>query len=557
MRPGLEQLRLLVWLKWRLMWRTFRRHKSAAVGAVLAMVVFVPISLVAGAGCLAGFLLLDPAPAEHLLRGVMLAAYLLWLLSPLFGYALTEDYDISKLFLFPVSPRTILAGTIFGSVVDLGVLVLLPMMAAVVVGFTKSLWGLPVVVAAVGLFLFHTLALSQAVVLSSAGMLRSRRARDVMVVLFPLLLTAFYVGSQMLPHRLAKVNWSRVLESRTWEVVNYLPSGLAARAIGGAARGEYVSAVGFLAVLAAVAVGTLYAAGWLVELLYAGEEVGTRARRRKADMERESAIGERPEGGQVSWLGRRLSPVVQAVADKELKYIVRDPYFKHMAMMMVYTLAVIIVVILRPWRGEGLTLEVGSATLWGASGFVMMMECQILFNILGTEGPAAGGLFMFPSSRREMVIGKNAAFFAALSGVNFAVAVIMCALARELHLAPGVFVWMELATVMFIACGNPVSVYFPVRVVVKGWGVRRQSASRGMIQGLIYMAALGAAGCLTLPVLAAVVVPTYWISSFWLAVTIPVAVVYASLCYLVSLRVTGAGLLRREVEIAEALRREE
>ncbi len=431
------------------------------------------------------------------------------------------------------------------------------MMAAVVVGFTKSVWGLPVVVAAVGLFLFHTLALSQAVVLSSAGVLRSRRARDVMVVLFPVLLTAFYVGSQMLPQRLAKVNWSRVLESRTWEVVNYLPSGLAARAIGGAARGEYVSAVGFLVVLAAVAVGTLYAAGWLVELLYAGEEVGTRARRRKADVARESAIVERPEGGRVSWLGRRLSPVVQAVADKELKYIVRDPYFKHMAMMMVYTLAVMIVVILRPWRGEGLTLEVGSATLWGASGFVMMMECQILFNILGTEGPAAGGLFMFPSSRREMVIGKNAAFFAALSGANFAVAAIMCALARELHLALGVFVWMELATVMLISCGNPVSVYFPVRVVVKGWGVRRQSASRGITQGLIYMAALGAAGCLTLPVLAAVVVPTYWISSFWLAVTIPVAVAYASLCYLVSLRVTEAGLLRREVEIAEVLRREE
>ncbi len=525
------------------------------------MVIFLPIALMAGAGCLAGFFLLEPRGAEHLLRAVLLGAYLLWLLSPLFGYALTEDYDISKLFLFPLSARTILAGTILGSVVDLGVLVLLPSMAAVVIGFSKSVWAFPVVVVSLGLFLFHALALSQAINLSSAGMLRSRRARDMMVVVVPLLLTSFYVGMQILPRRLVKANWSRALESQTWETINYLPSGLAARAIGGAARGEYVSALGFLLLLAAVSLGTLYLAGWLVERLYRGEVVSAPARRRAAGAataaRKRGLVREWAARKWSAWAGGRVPPVVQAVAGKELKYVVRAPYFKHMLVMMVYVLAVLVVVVLRPWHKGGSGLEIGDLALWGGAGVVLMMECQVLFNIFGTEGPAASVLFMFPSARREIVIGKNGAAFAALSGVHLAAAVILCGVARKLQLGAVVFVWMELATVIFMCCGNLVSVFFPVRLVVRGWMIRQQSATRGVTTGLVALAAMGIAGCLALPALAAVVVPTYWANSLWLAVTIPAAVAYAWILYRISLDLTEAALVKREIEIGEALRQQD
>ena len=563
MREGLEKLRLLFWLKWRLMLRMYQRQMSAAVGAILGIVIFVPLALAVGGGCLAGFLLLEPWGAEHLLRGVLLGAYLLWLLSPLFGYALTEDYDISKLFVFPLSPRLILAGTILGSVIDLGVLILLPTVLAVVIGFTKSVWAFPVVVGSLGLFLFHALALSQAINLSSAGVLRSRRARDIMVVAIPLLLTVFYVGMQALPHRLVRVNWSRVLEGRTWEIINYLPSGLAARAIGGAARGEYVPALGLLLALAAVSVGTLYLAGWLVERLYGGEVVSAPARRRAARPAGaalpEGAEAARPasRGRLAGWLEERLGPAAQAVMDKEVKYFARDPYFKHILVMMVYMLAVLIVVFLRPWHGEGLSLNVGDVTLWAGTGLVLMMESALVFNMFGTEGPAASVLFMFPSSRREIVIGKNLAGFAALSAANVAAAVLLSALARKLYLAPLLLLWMELGTAMLISCGNFVSVLFPARVVVRGWGIRQQSASRGVTQGLVSLAALGVASGLMLPALAAVVVPTYWISLLWLTITIPVAVGYAGFLYRISLRLTEAALLKREIEVAEALRQQD
>jgi ABC-2 type transport system permease protein len=557
-KRNLGQLRLLFWLKWRLMLRMYQRQVSAAVGAILGLVIFLPIALLVGAGCLAGFLLLDPRPAEHLLRAVLLGAYLLWLLAPLFGYALTEDYDISKLFVFPVSARFILAGTILGSLIDLGVLMMLPAAAAVVIGFTKSVWALPIVAAAVGLFLFHALALSQAISLSSAGVLRSRRARDIMVVLIPLLFTVTYVAMQILPRHMAKVNWSRVLEGPTWDVINYLPSGLAARAIGGAARGEYLPALGFLAALGAISGATIYLAGWLVERLYAGEVVSAPVRRREA--RKPAAIPERRAEGRPEWLARvsdRLSPAVQAVAAKQLKYLARDPYYKHSLVGMVYALAVMVIVFLRPWDDGAGFANVTDLMLWGGTAFVLMMECQMLFNIFGTEGAAASVLFTFPSERREIVLGKNIALFAAVSAAHVVAAVVLCGLAQKLHLVAAVLVWMELGAAVLIACGNLVSVFFPVRVVVRGWKIQRQSSSRGIIQGLVSMGTLMVANCLAAPALAAVVVPTYWVSSLWFVLTIPIAVAYVWLLYRISLHLTEAALLRREIEVAEALGREE
>ena len=543
------------------MLRMYQRQVSAAVGAILGLVIFLPIALLVGAGCLAGFLLLEPRPAEHLLRAVLLGAYLLWLLAPLFGYALTEDYDISKLFTVPVSARFILAGTILGSLIDLGVLMMLPAAAAVVIGFTKSVWGLPIVAAAVGLFLFHALALSQAISLSSAGVLRSRRARDIMVVLIPLLFTGSYVAMQILPRHMAKVNWSRVLEGTTWDVINYLPSGLAARAIGGAARGEYLPALGFLVALGAISVATIYLAGWLVERLYAGEVVSAPVRRREArkPTAEPAAIPERRAEGRPGWLARvgdRLSPAVQAVAAKQLKYLARDPYYKHSLVGMVYALAVMVIVFLRPWDDGAGFANVTDLMLWGGTVFVLMMECQMLFNIFGTEGAAASVLFTFPSARREIVVGKNLALFAAVSAAHVVVAVVLCGLAQKLHLVAAVLVWMGLAAVVLISCGNLVSVFFPIRVVVRGWKIQRQSSSRGIIQGLVSMGTLMVANCLAAPALAAVVVPTYWVSSLWFVVTIPIAVAYVWLLYQISLRLTEAALLRRESEVAAALGRE-
>ena len=90
-------LRLLFGLKARLMWRVYTRNTSAAVGAILLVVFLGPFSLGLAFGCALGFRHLDAAMAPHLLQAILLGIYLLWLMSAVFGYALREEFDVTKL----------------------------------------------------------------------------------------------------------------------------------------------------------------------------------------------------------------------------------------------------------------------------------------------------------------------------------------------------------------------------------------------------------------------------------------------------------------------------
>lgn len=535
------------------MWRGYRRDKASALGVIFAIVFFLPVSIGIAISCAVGFFSLQPPMDEHLLRAVLLGVYLFWLFAPLMGYALNESYDITKLFVYPLSLRQIFTGAILGSLADFPVLFLLPTLLAALIGFTHHAIAFVFVLMSVALFLFHTLSLSQAVILASAGMLRSRRFRDVMMVLIPLFWIGYYVASQSLSRQLIKINWMSLLNSTAWEVINFLPSGLAARSIAAVERGAYGLALAFLLGLAAFSVGTIYLAGWLIQMVYAGEDVSPVMRRRKQttkDKEQPAVASLVPRpSSRASMFDLRL-PVVSAVADKELKYIFRDPYFKFRMMNLVYLLVIAVFMFLG--RSTRASLQnFGPATLWFVSAWVLMSEMQMSFNMFGTEGGAATMLFLFPSSRRQVLIGKNLTLFAALSVVNLAFMVILCALAGAAHMFAPLFCWMELATAVFIAVGNLTSIYLPYRVVMRGMRTQQQTAGRGCGYGFIYLGVSLLAFALLLPVLAALVLPTFWITPIWFALTIPLAVAYVIALYALSLHLAEPLLLQREADIIE------
>src|SRR5690349_11596600 len=114
----MRYLRLLFWLKWKLLWRGYRRSTSAAVGAILAILVLLPFALLIAVACGFGFIRLPPPDDEQLLRGVLLVIYLFWVMSPLLGYALSDSYDITKLLSYPITARQLFTGAILGSLID-------------------------------------------------------------------------------------------------------------------------------------------------------------------------------------------------------------------------------------------------------------------------------------------------------------------------------------------------------------------------------------------------------------------------------------------------------
>ncbi len=195
--------------------------------------------------------------------------------------------------------------------------------------------------------------------------------------------------------------------------------------------------------------------------------------------------------------------------------------------------------------------------LWGGLGLLLFSEANLLFNIFGNEGGAANILFLFPGERRQMLLGKNLTLFGALLLVNTVFLIVLSAVAGALGRFILLWFAMALALVVLMAVGNIVSIRFPYRVVLKGWRTRQHSAGRGFAYGFLYLEVTAAAFGLLLPVFAAFVLPSFLIPRAWLALTLPLAAVYAAGLYALGLHLAAPLLVARELPVIEKLTQEE
>jgi ABC-2 type transport system permease protein len=548
MTDPLRYLPLLLRLKCLLQWRSYRRDVSALVGALVGVGVLLPTALLLAVALVVCFLHFSPASGEHTLRAILLVFYLFWVSAPLLGYELYESFDVTRLFVYPLTSRQLFVGSLVSALVDLPTLFLLPIAVAILIGFSSSPLGYLLVLLHLALYLVHTLALSQGLFLAGSGLLRSRRARDLLLTLIPIAAGALYfLARHLAPRDVA--GW-RLL----WEGINYLPSGLAARGIAAAREGDLAASLAFALFLGLVAAATVGCAAGLLDRLYRGEvptasDVGS------------DATGDALGPGDVSRVGvwARLSerfPVVTAIVEKELKYLARDPYFKATLTALLYLVFFAAFIFAAPGASERLQ-RAGPAIFWVATVMLLLAELQMLFNAFGTEGAAAWLLFQFPASRRDILIGKNITLFLTLSLINLTFAAMLAFFTRAYHHVAPALVWMLLATLLFLAVGNLVSIWYPIRVIAQGWRIRQQSSGRGCLQAVLYNLTAYAAMILALPVLAALLIPAFWLPAAWLFLTIPLAAAYTAILYRWSLRLAEPLLLQRELEIIAVLTRDD
>lgn len=551
----MQHVLLLFWLKWKLMQRGYRRNTTAVFGVIIALLVFLPLSILI-AVVLGMVWRSAPEYGTNILTAALLGIYVLWLGAPLLGYSLNDSYDITRLFIYPLTVRQIFSGAVLGSLVDFPVLFMMPTLIAVLVSFgSASASALMIAIAAMALFLFQTLSLSQAVILGTSGVLRSRRYREIATLAVTFLWIAYYVTWQTAMRRTHSFDWRAVMQSPAWGAADWLPPGMAARAVSSAAHGSYAIAVAFLAVLALCTIATIYLASWLIERVYVGDEVGIRPRvtRQRAALHVPVAVREAREVGEEA-LAQRV-PVVWAMFEKELRYLVRDPYYKVVLMNFVYIFFVSLFAMFNNVQHIGSDVE-RLALAWGATALLLMMQTQIVCNIFGTEGAGAATLFLTPAPRRDILMGKNLSAVLGLSVVNLLYAAATSGAAGVLAAFPLLFCWLELALVAFIAVGNVASVYFPYRLVMRGWRIRQQSASRGCGYFFIYVGVMCAAGVILCPVLAALAVP-FFLAPAWLGLGIPLALLYAAGMYLLSLKLAAPMLAERETQILARVTAEE
>lgn len=258
-------VKTFVRLKSRLLLNTFRQGWVHGLGMVLSFVVMVPLGFV-------GFLVfsgarLRPDFGPLVLSGLFNLFFFGWAVGPLFLFGSDDTLDPGRLHHMPLRRIEKITGLTAASAIGPGPLATAIALAGVVIGFAPAGVGALIVVAAIVVEFLLCLTVSRALTTALAGILRSRRGRDVALVAGMLVLAALVFLPQILTIALRGTSFQELFAGAG--PLAWTPPGWAAQAIIASARGELIE--GSLWLVASGAFCGLLIAWWARSLDRMGE----------------------------------------------------------------------------------------------------------------------------------------------------------------------------------------------------------------------------------------------------------------------------------------------
>jgi ABC-2 type transport system permease protein len=243
--------RLLVQLKLRLLTNALRSSRAAK----LSFIVSTTFALLLAIGTflvLAGFR--GKATSVELTAIIFTVFAFGWLIAPIMVFGVDSTLDPATLALYPLRTRRLATGLLAASATGAWPLANVIGLLGVTVGLASGALGVVVAVIAVALQVLFCIALSRFVTTSLAGLLRSRRGRDLAAFLIVPLVALYEFFTQVVPKEASagKLRASSFTGLDSW--MRWLPPGLAAHAIQDASDGRPGLAIARLSALAAVIV---------------------------------------------------------------------------------------------------------------------------------------------------------------------------------------------------------------------------------------------------------------------------------------------------------------
>lgn len=369
---------LFLRLKLRLLRNALRTPSRAAfllVGLVLGLLLTGFLAI--------GYQVLRDDPPVATAAGILLAVVLAigWTTLPIAAFGVDETLDVSRLALLPIRRGPLLAGLLLAAALGVPALLTFLLLAAGAAAVTTTWAALPVAVVAVPLLTAMCLLLGRVVTSALSRLLRSRRGRDLAV-----LVGLGIVLAAQAPRLLAE-NVDEAGLLRIGDLLRWTPPGAGLSAVASASAGSWGPCLWELLYLAAF-VGLLVGA-WYVALgaaLVVVDASTTPPRRRFTGL-----LSLLPDG--------RLG----AVAAKDLRYAWRDPRLKlSWLQMMIFGLAV------------------PAFTLWDsgryappvAAMFSALLAASLGFNQFGPEGSGFWITVAATGSERQIRVdlaGRNLA----------------------------------------------------------------------------------------------------------------------------------------------------
>ncbi len=539
------QLTAIAALRWRMFVNGLRtkRGKMELVSRILITAAFA-LGGLGGFTAATGFAwyFVSQNKAEYLAT-LFWPILFFWQVFPVMATAFTNNPDSSELLRFPLNYSSYflirLAYGFFDPASALGCLGLFGILLGA--SFARPVlfpWTLLVVLT----FALFNLVLMLTVFAWLERWLAQRRTREIMGVLFVLVMLSFQLIGPMM-ERLEKKprpelgNATRIMV----QVQAVLPPGLAADAIAQVTHSHYlvgVSSLFFLAALTA-AIGSLL--HLRLRAQFRGENLSEAAAR--------PAVAQ-PQGLQVGWNLSGFSQPVAAVFEKEVRYLARSG---PMLLTLVMPLFMLVIFRLGPansLRHSNFLGRTPDMAFPGAVAYALLVLTNLVFNSFG--GDAAGVQFFYasPVHFRQIMLGKNLTH-ASILLTNTALAwVAVSYFYGTPHLAVTIATVAGLlfAVPLNFAAGNLLSIYSPKKRDFATFG--RQNASQTTV-----LASLGLQ-----IVIVGIGVAAFFLAHLyknpWIAVLLFLALAAISIpIYMIVLRrIDGFAIQRRETLLAELCR---
>ncbi|MFJ3232349.1 transporter [Streptomyces sp. NPDC086787] len=500
------------------------RRAAFAVSAVVAL-LFAALQLL-------GFAMLRGNP--HADAVAVLAAAVLalgWAVMPLFFPSGDETLDPTRLVLLPLRPRPLVRALLAASLVGIGPLFTLLVLAGCVLSVAHGAAGYATAVVALALALLSCVALARVVATANVRLLTSRRGRDL-AVLSGLVIA---VGAQLVnfgAQQLGSAGLGRL--DPVADVLRWLPPASAVGAVHSVSEGSY--GTGAAQLLLAAAAPTLLLGAWargLTRLMTAPDG----STLQPAD------TGERPPGGPV-----RLLPPGRTgtVMERGLRYVWRDPKTKA---AWVTSLAIgLIVPVFNAVQGTG--------SVYFACFAAGMLGIQ-MYNQFGQDTSAFWMVAMTIASPRDAYVelrGRALALLVITLPYAALVTVLTTALLGDWGRLPEVLGLSFALLGAMLATGAWASARFPYSIPQEG----HKNVAPGQA-GLAWISIFGgmiAAALLCAPVITL----TIWLNvsaggDAWSWVLLPVGAAYGALITWAGLRLAAPRTSARLPEILGAVSR--
>ncbi len=523
----------LVWLKWRLLVNGVRADRQRAFGLPVVTIGVTAIGfwLAARYGGTAGDMS-EQAAGEFTLW-VMLIAWLTWTTLPVLLFPLDETLDPARFSLAPVSRTQLMAGLTAAGLITPTIVVPVLVLATNVGLFPGPSTALVALIAGV-LLLLHLIVGGQTFTALVSLVLRSRRGRDLAVVIVSSLGLLGFALQQTIATAIGEYGLAGAVQvyslSSWWWA---LPPVAAQHAAVAAAAGSWGQAL----------LGLTVSAGWLLAIVSLWNRLLLRlvttpgSSPLRASTRVRQSMADRP-----GW-----SPIL-AVARKELLFYVRDPRLRMVWTGAVIFLGVIVATLLIGTTQLSDIQRAGWLPMIGPM-VVIFIGLPVALNQFGWERNASSFLFALPAGPRQLLLGKNLATGTALFVETLTLSVILAWVSGGWETLPMVPPLALTAIGCQLAVGNIVSVLAPLRLPDMGTDLFAQATEQGCLAITAQMVSFFIIGLLmTLPASAYVLVVEFGQNLNPVLVSIA-SLVYGSIIYLIGLWLAARVLRKRVPEM--------